>query len=113
VEQSHDSDGIIWPIAVAPYAVVVQILDLGNPLAREAAEKLYAQLLAEGWDVLIDDRDERPGVKFKDADLLGIPFQIRVGKKFIDSGKFEIRNRATKVSEESLPGDVLLKITQK
>lgn len=103
VEQSHDKDGIIWPVAVAPYTVVIQLLETGSAQAAEAAEAAYHELQNAGIDVLFDDRDERPGVKFKDADLLGIPWQLRFGRKFIESGKVEIRNRTTKISQEAAP----------
>ncbi len=101
VEQNHDKDGMIWPSSVAPYKVLIQLLEAGNQKATDAAEKAYADLQAAGVDVLFDDRDERPGVKFKDADLLGIPFQVRFGKKFLESGKVEIKNRMTKTSSEA------------
>jgi len=103
VEQSHDKDGIIWPADVAPYRVLVQLLEVGNEKVKAAAEATYEQLKAAGIEVLLDDRDERPGVKFKDADLLGIPFQVRFGKKFIESGKLEVKNRRTKESSEVEP----------
>ena len=92
VEASHDDDGIVWPIAVAPFEVVVLKLEQEGP-AADAADKIYEKLLAEGWDVLIDDRQERAGVKFKDADLIGFPLQVVVGKRFATEGTVEVRRR--------------------
>jgi prolyl-tRNA synthetase len=106
VEQSHDKDGIIWPENVSPYKVLIQLLETGNEKAKAAAEKAYADLLGVKMDVLFDDRDERPGVKFKDADLLGIPFQVRFGKKFLENGKVEVKNRSTKTSQEVAPEEL-------
>lgn len=106
VEQSHDKDGIIWPMTVAPYAVIIQLLEIGNERVKAAAEKIYYELKNTGIEVLFDDRDDRPGVKFKDADLLGIPLQLRFGKKFVESGKVEFKNRAAKTSQEVNPDDI-------
>jgi prolyl-tRNA synthetase len=103
VEQHHDKDGVAWPAAVAPYAVLIQLLEPKDAGAVACAEKLEAELSARGIEVLLDDRDERPGVKFKDADLVGIPFQARIGKKFLQGGKVELRVRATGASEELDP----------
>lgn len=80
VEQHHDEHGIIWPISVAPYHVIVVPVNIRDNEQREAAEKLYQELLGSGVEVVLDDRDERPGVKFKDADLIGFPIRIVVGK---------------------------------
>lgn len=102
-EQRHDAHGIVWPAAVAPYHVLIQLLEPGHADAAAAADQLEADLRARGIEVLLDDRDERPGVKFKDGDLIGIPFQIRVGKKFLQSGQLELRLRATGASEEIAP----------
>jgi len=81
VEQHHDENGIIWPMAVAPYHVIVTIVNTGEEMQETLAETIYQELLKAGVDALIDDRKERPGVKFKDADILGIPIRITVGKK--------------------------------
>ena len=79
--QNHDENGIIWPMSVAPYHVIITLVKPGDPDQEAAADKIYKDLLAAGVEVLLDDRDERPGVKFKDADLLGIPVRITVGKR--------------------------------
>src|SRR6185503_17898554 len=95
VEQRHDDDGIIWPASLAPFAVVVTITNMKQDDLREAGEKLYEELQQAGFDVLLDDRDERAGVKFKDADLIGIPNRITIGKKIAD-GTVELFDRRTK-----------------
>jgi prolyl-tRNA synthetase len=81
VEQHHDDNGIIWPMSVAPYHVVIDIVNMKDETQVQLAESMYETLTAGGAEVLLDDRDERPGVKFKDADLIGIPIRIVVGKK--------------------------------
>jgi prolyl-tRNA synthetase len=81
VEQHHDKDGIIWPMAVAPYHVIITLVNINDPVQAALAEDIHTQLLNAGIEVMLDDREERPGVKFKDADLLGIPIRITVGKK--------------------------------
>lgn len=81
VEQHHDENGIIWPMAVAPYHAIVTIVNTADEVQEALAETIYRELLKAGVDALIDDRKERPGVKFKDADILGIPIRITVGKK--------------------------------
>jgi prolyl-tRNA synthetase len=99
VEQSHDADGIVWPRAIAPFDVVVTVTNVKQQEITDAGEQLYTNLRAAGLEVILDDRDERAGVKFKDADLIGIPFRITVGKKVAD-GKVELFDRATRQSED-------------
>lgn len=84
VEQHHDDNGIIWPVSVAPYHAMVTVVNTGDQVQEALAEKIYQDLLKSGIEALIDDRKERPGVKFKDADILGIPVRITVGKKAAD-----------------------------
>ena len=93
VEQSHDKDGIIWPAAVAPYQVCICLLDPGVTEVAEIAGRLEAELEAMGIDVIVDDRAERPGVKFKDADLIGFPVRAVVGAKGLANGGVEIKRR--------------------
>jgi prolyl-tRNA synthetase len=95
VEQSHDDDGIIFPISVAPFEVAILPLNLNNDDLQKAADFLYTDLLRSGVEVIIDDRDERPGIKFKDADLIGVPLRVTVGEKKVAEGLVEIRNRMT------------------
>ncbi|MCA1633879.1 MAG: proline--tRNA ligase [Acidobacteria bacterium] len=99
IEQSHDADGIVWPRSLAPFDVIVTVTNLKQPELVEAGERLYKELRAAGLEVLLDDRDERAGVKFKDADLVGVPFRVTVGKKITD-GKVELFERATKQSTD-------------
>ncbi len=99
IEQNNDADGIIWPKSIAPFDVVVTVTNMKDDRLRETAEKLYKDLQRAGLDTLLDDRDERAGVKFKDADLIGIPYRITIGKKVAD-GMVELFERATKKSED-------------
>jgi prolyl-tRNA synthetase len=99
VEQQHDDDGIIWPQSLAPFDVVVTITNMKQDELRTAGEKLYEELEHAGLEVLLDDRDERAGVKFKDADLIGIPYRITIGKKIAD-GVVELFDRRKKQSED-------------
>lgn len=94
IEQNHDENGIIWPLPLAPFEVLVVMLNPNDSEVKTAAEKLYADLLAEGVEVLLDDRDERPGAKFKDADLLGIPLRLTVGARGLKEGQVELKLRA-------------------
>lgn len=91
-ETSHDDFGIIWPVSLAPYEICVCPVKASDPAAMEAAEKITAGLQAAGYDVILDDRDERPGVKFKDADLIGFPVRVTIGKGLAD-GNVEIKWR--------------------
>ena len=93
IEQNHDAAGIIWPQEVAPYQVIVLALDSGDEKIRDLADNFYRELAAGGIAALFDDRDERPGVKFKDADLVGIPLQAIIGKKALQDQVVEIKVR--------------------
>lgn len=101
VEQHHDENGIIWPMSVAPYHVIISLVKPGDETQAKVAEDIYEQLCATGVEVMLDDRDERPGVKFKDADLLGIPVRITVGRGAAD-GVVEYKLRRD-VEKEELP----------
>ena len=96
IELHHDQDGCKWPMSIAPFHVALLPLQLQDAPVRDAAEKIYQDLTAAGVEVLLDDRDERAGVKFKDADLIGIPVRIAVGKKGLAEGKIEWKVRGTK-----------------
>ena len=111
VEQSYDKDGIIWPVAIAPYQAIVVIPDVAKAEQVQAAEKLYDELNRAGIETLLDDRNERAGVKFKDADLIGIPYRIVTGKALKD-GKVEVVQRATKESQELPLTEVVSTIQQ-
>jgi len=95
IEQNHDENGIIFPLAIAPFHCAVVALNTKDSAVMAAAEDLYEKLQASGIEVLFDDRDERPGVKFKDNDLIGIPLRIVVGSKGLAEGKVEVKSRAT------------------
>lgn len=108
IEQNHDARGIIWPDAIAPFQVVVVPINAPkSPRVRETAERLYNEIAALGIDVLLDDRDERPGVKFADSELIGIPHRIVVGDRGLEAGKLEYRHRRAEAAEEFPAGDAL------
>lgn len=96
IEQSHDKDGIIWPTAIAPFDVHMVVLDPDHAEVLQSAEIVYRELQTRGFDVLMDDRQERPGVKFKDADLLGMPVRLNIGGRGLQSGEIEIITRRTR-----------------
>jgi len=106
VEQSHDQDGIIWPVAIAPYQVMITIPNINDPKQMAIAEKLYSDLSQVGVETLLDDRDERAGVKFKDADLIGIPYRVVTGRS-IANGKVEVVERATRKTQEVAIDDLI------
>ncbi|RYD06565.1 hypothetical protein N752_02545 [Desulforamulus aquiferis] len=93
IEQNHDQDGIIWPASIAPYQVIVIPVSAKDAKQMTIAEELYNELSKLGIEVVLDDRPERPGVKFKDADLIGFPLRVVVGGKATDEGVVEIRQR--------------------
>ncbi|MEO7774687.1 MAG: proline--tRNA ligase, partial [Steroidobacteraceae bacterium] len=114
IEQNHDERGIIWPPPLAPYQVVLVTMNhLKSQRVRETADALYAQFTAAGIEVLYDDRDARPGVKFADAELIGIPHRVVVGERGIDAGKLEYRERRATDNEEFALGDALAFIRSK
>lgn len=100
VEQHNDENGIIWPVSVAPYEVSVIPLDPKKEDCAAATDKLVQELLEAGLDVVVDDRDERPGFKFADNDLMGFPYQIVIGKRGLKNGTFELKDRATGERED-------------
>ena len=93
IEQNHDENGIIWPMSIAPYEAVVLPLQMNNEDVVAAGEKIYGELLSLGADVALDDRSERAGFKFKDADLIGYPVQVVIGKKSLENGVVEVKTR--------------------
>ncbi len=106
IEQSHDSQGIIWPETIAPFQVHLLVVNAREPKMAGLADRLYADLGGAGLEVLYDDRDERPGVKFKDADLLGLPLRVTVGSRAVKEGLVEIRRRRTGQEIAVAPGEV-------
>ncbi len=99
IEQNYDQDGIIWSMSIAPYHCIIVPVNMKDALVKEAAEKLYAQLQETGVEVVLDDRDERPGVKFKDADLVGYPLRVIIGSKTLAAGQAELRQRCSGETE--------------
>jgi prolyl-tRNA synthetase len=107
IEQNHDDKGIIWTDALAPFTVVLVPLNAQrSERVRATSEALYAELTAAGIDVLLDDRDARPGVKLADAELLGIPHRIVIGERGLEAGKLEYRQRRATDNEEIPLGEV-------
>jgi prolyl-tRNA synthetase len=95
IEQSHDDNGIVWPVSVAPYTVCITPLNVApESEVMRRAEEIYASLLAQGVDAILDDRNERPGVKFKDSELAGFPIRIGIGEKSLAKGEVEIKPRS-------------------
>jgi len=110
VEQNNDSDGIVWPLSIAPFDVEIVILAGDDKELADTAEKIYRELQDNGFDALMDDRNERPGVKFKDADLLGVPCQIIIGKKALKEGLVEFKVRKSRETERVAPSEVLSRV---
>jgi prolyl-tRNA synthetase len=100
VEQNHDANGIIWPFSIAPFQVLLLPINYKDKTLQEVSDGVYQELRNRGTEVLLDDRDERPGVKFKDADLIGIPLRITVGAKGLEKGCVELRWRRDGKSED-------------
>jgi prolyl-tRNA synthetase len=113
IEQNHDKDGIVWPVPLAPYEVAVLALQHDDPALIATADKIYEELGKAGIEVLYDDRDERPGVKFKDADLIGIPYRIAIGKKGLAEGVVELKlRRGTEVRKVKIDEIVPLVVAE-
>jgi len=112
IEQSNDKNGFWLPASIAPFTVVVTVTNVGDALLSETGSKLATELEAAGLDVLLDDRDERAGVKFKDADLVGIPYRINVGKK-ASAGLVELVTRATSTSADIALNDVVALVKER
>jgi prolyl-tRNA synthetase len=110
IEQNHDANGIIWPVSIAPFQVLLLPINYKDSRIREATDALYASLQETGIDVLLDDRDERPGVKFKDADLVGIPLRVTIGPKTLEKGRVELRRRREGETEEVAHDEAIKKI---
>jgi len=107
VEQGNDADGIVWPWAIAPFHVHIVVVSLRDRAQVEAAEAIYVECARAGFDALLDDRDERPGVKFKDADLIGSPVRVTVGQGLAKDGIVEVRERKTRRELRVAPEKVI------
>ena len=111
IERSHDENGIIWPIALAPYKIIIIPVNVNDAASMQIANHIYEDLTnIAGLEVLLDDRDQRPGVKFKDADLIGIPIKIIIGKKFTETKELEIKLRKSGETFLTPPDEVRSKI---
>jgi prolyl-tRNA synthetase len=112
IELYNDKDGMFLPAAIAPFTVVITPVNMGDAAQKAAALQLYDSCIAAGIDAILDDRDERPGVKFKDADLVGIPYRITIGKK-LSSGLVEFIERKTRASSDVALNDVIAHLKTK
>jgi prolyl-tRNA synthetase len=112
VERNHDDKGIVWPVSIAPYHVYLCALYKEGSKVAEVAEKLYQDLESAGIEVLFDDREESPGVKFNDADLLGIPFRVTVSPRTLEKDGVELKPRSQKGSEIEPISGIVKKIKE-
>ncbi len=113
VEQGNDENGIIWPLAIAPYQILIVPVSVKDARSMDVAEEFYTALEEKGFEVLMDDRDERAGVKFKDADLIGIPYRIIIGEKNLKEGLVELKDRKTGVVEKVKVEEAVERIIKK
>jgi prolyl-tRNA synthetase len=113
IEQGNDENGIIWPLAIAPFQLLVVPVNVKDRASMDVAEEMYTALEEKGFEVLMDDRDERAGVKFKDADLIGIPWRIVIGEKNLKDGMVEIKERKTGTVERVKVEEAVEKIAKK
>lgn len=107
IEQCHDDKGIVWPESIAPFKAVVIVTNMADEKLRDAGEKVYNYLNSSEIETLFDDREISAGIKFKDMDLMGIPFKIIVGRKYLQENKFEIENRAASLKTDVEFSEVL------
>src|SRR5262249_33723408 len=112
IEQNHDADGIIWPRPLAPFEVLLAALNPDDAEVTRVAEQLYDELRGRGVEVLYDDRDERPGVKFKDADLIGLPVRLVVGAKSLAAGQVEVSLRRARAKQLVAVGDAAARVME-
>jgi prolyl-tRNA synthetase len=110
IEQHHDAAGIVWPAPLAPFGAHVIPVNVGDATLRETAEKIAAELEDAGVDTVLDDRDERAGVKFKDADLIGNPARVTIGPRALQKGCVELKPRAASQAEEVPVGEVVARV---
>jgi len=112
IEQNHDENGIVWPLPLAPAAVIVVPVSRTDETVFGTAERIYAELRGRGIETILDDRDERPGVKFKDADLIGIPLRVTVGPKALARGNVELKERRAPKADEIAASEVSARIAE-
>jgi prolyl-tRNA synthetase len=113
IEQGNDKDGIVWPLAIAPFQLLIIPVNVNDRQSMDLAEEMYAVLEEKGFEVLLDDRDERAGVKFKDADLIGIPWRIVIGEKNLKEGLVEVKERKTGKVEKVKAGEAVEWVAKK
>jgi prolyl-tRNA synthetase len=113
IEQNNDKDGIIWPKELTPYNVIILALDTTDKNIMDLASKIYRDLRELNINVLFDDRDERAGVKFKDADLLGVPLQLIIGKSALKDGSLELKDRLTQIKTIKPGAEILAEIKRR
>jgi prolyl-tRNA synthetase len=113
IEQGNDQNGIIWPLSIAPYQILIVPVNVKDVKSMDTAEDMYTALEEKGFEVLMDDRDERAGVKFKDADLIGIPHRIIIGEKNLKEGLVELKERKTGQVEKVKVEDAVEKLAKK
>ena len=113
IELGNDDNGIIWPISIAPFEVLITCVNQNEAEVAEAAEDIYRHLLDAAVDVVLDDRPLRGGIKFKDADLIGVPIRITVGKKSLAEGKVEIKLRSESDSESVAGEEAVARVVEK
>jgi prolyl-tRNA synthetase len=112
IEQNYDANGIIWPVPLAPFQVIITPVNVNEKNVFDAAENLYNEMLSEGIEVIFDDRDERAGVKFKDADLIGIPLRVVIGQKNLSQGNVELKIRKTGENKLYLLQNIVQEVKQ-
>jgi prolyl-tRNA synthetase len=109
-ETHHDEHGLVWPMSIAPYEVVLTVVKVDHEESMAVAERLYDELRTAGVDVLLDDRDSRPGVKFADAELVGIPLRVTIGPRGLDGGQLEVTDRAGREKIDVSIDDVVARV---
>jgi prolyl-tRNA synthetase len=112
IEQHHDDAGIVWPAPLAPFGAHVIPVNAADATLRETAERIGAELEGAGIDTILDDRDERPGVKFKDADLIGVPARVTIGPRALQKGCVELKARAAKEAQEVPVGEITKRVAE-
>jgi len=112
IEQGNDENGMILPAAIAPFEVNVLPVNTGHAESMELARRVYGELIEKGIDTVLDDRDERPGVKFKDCDLIGIPLRVTIGERNLKEGLVEIKLRSEKTSEKVPKENIVEKVVE-
>jgi len=112
IEQNHDEEGIRFPFPLAPFSVIITPVNVNDPEIRRVSEGIYRELQNRNIEVLLDDRDERPGRKFKDADLIGIPLRVTIGPKRLEEGKLDVKLRKEKQAEAVPVGEVVERVVE-